>query len=341
MKLNKIRFLYTKGTNREIGRAIGKKQRKEIKQVLSKLKNDNKLFVLAKKMLQRHRKVFPGFVEELEGMAEGAGVDFLKLFAFNCFEYNLYKFSEHKEKCTTIFWQGKSGRFVGHNEDGDAIHQDKILLVNAAVNNKCSFLTLNYPGLLCGDTVSVNSHRIVHAVNTLYPEKKFKEGFVRSFIGRALLESPSIEYSNKILSSYPNFEGLHVLIYSGKERRGIAVETIGPENFKINLDKNFYIHSNHYIFPPFKNGPQKISASSLNRIKKGIYLLNHSGELNLEKIKSILSDHRGFPLNICRHQNGDMSMTLASGIVDINNWSVYAANGNPCQNKYFKIKYHI
>ncbi len=340
MKLSKIRFLHIKGRGYKIGMAIGEKQKKEIKYLLEKLIVPQKLLKRAESALPRHEKFFPDFIAELKGIADGAKVDFSRLFAFNCFEDHC-RFRNHEEKCTTIFWKNNENKFIGHNEEEFAADYGKLILVKANLDKKNSFLTLNYPGLLCGDTISINSHGIIHAIDTIYPKKEYENGFARDFIGRALLESSSIENSRKIISNFPNFGGLNIMIYSKKEKRGISIETYCRKIVETNLKKS-YIHAVHYISPLLKDIPQESIPISIFKIKRVKELINILKESSFKNIKNILSDHLEFPMSICRHPvkkgNLESAATLASVIINLKDFSYYVSNGNPCINKYSKYK---
>jgi len=339
--LPKINFLRAEGDYYQVGQAIGRAQRKNIKSIFDLMIPNKELMELSKKVLPRHQETFPNFIEELKGMADGAGVPFLNLFALNCFE-NLFKLKERGERCTSLFWKGGGKTFVCHNEEEDCVNYGKLILVKVKIKNKCSFLSLNYPGILCGDSVSLNSYKMAQTVNTLHPKIEFKNGFARSFIGRALLESKTVKESCRILSKFPNFGGMHVLIYSAKKQGGIGVETFNKKIFKQKLDKGFYLHTNHYVFKPFINIEQNSKPISFSKLERGQELLNQFESPNEARIKLILSDHKKFPSSLCRHPNlktGDNEATLASSIVDLNKMSFFVANGNPCENEYFEFRF--
>ncbi len=338
MKLNKIRFLKIAGGNYEIGKAIGRKQKKEINYLFSKLILKTKLLQAAQKSLPRHEKFFPDFIAELKGIADGANASFIDLFAYNCFEDEC-GFKNFEGKCTTIFWENNQNAFIGHNEEEFAANYGKLLFVKANLNKKISFITLNYPGLLCGDSISINSFRMIHVLDTVYPKKRYKAGFARSFIGRALLESRSVSQSRKILSAFPNFTGLHFMIFSQKENRGIAIETYHKKLCETLLKGN-YAHAVHYILNPFKKILQDFNPISIFKVKRANALMKELQKPSFENVKNILSDHYKRPTSICRHpKRGELesTVTLASVIIDLKKLSFNVANGNPCMNKYFKF----
>lgn len=340
MRLKPIRFLHTEGNYSEIGKAIGKAQKKEIISLLDSIIIKKEVKAMSEKALIRHKKAFPDFVRELKGIANGAGVDFLSLFAFNCFEDKI-SFKNHEEKCTTIFWPDKKGGFIGHNEEEFGFNYGKLLLVHATIKGKGSFVSLNYPGILCGDSISINSHGLLHSIDTIYPLKVYPNGYARSFIGRALLESSSLKQTKQVLTKFPNFEGLYILAYSKNEKKCIGIETYGNKTSTMNLGNNPYVHSNHYISAKFRDIPQDFPPISLFKVKRAHELLGRYKRKGVKVLGGILSDHNEFPLSICRHPLGDSletTATLAAVVISLSDFSFYVANGNPCENELIRYR---
>jgi hypothetical protein len=72
-------------------------------------------------------------------------------------------------------------------------------------------------------------------------------------------------------------------------------------------------------------------------------LRENAGKITRQTLMEILSDHGGNPagkgddLTVCSH--GSAGSTLSSFVVDIRDRSMWAAEGNPCENKYEKIEF--
>ncbi len=66
------------------------------------------------------------------------------------------------------------------------------------------------------------------------------------------------------------------------------------------------------------------------------------GQINLEEIKKVASDHFDHPYSICRHiDDGSKAEnrmeTIVSVIMDLNERSMYLSEGNPCENEYKEV----
>jgi hypothetical protein len=139
-----LRSVVSEGAPREIGRTIGKSFRAEILRTLDGHGGLNTRFMPYSRtpagrahyqyLVALHRGRFPEFFSELEGMAEGAGVPFEKLFVINLRgEYQRYAADGGEGGCSTC------------NLQSPATPQDKP-----------AFTAFCYPGFLPGNAFGFN-----------------------------------------------------------------------------------------------------------------------------------------------------------------------------------------
>lgn len=332
MKLGPIRFLTVRGTHTEVGRAIGKKQRGAIRSLFGQTKIPSALRRAAELALPRHKERLPHLVSELSGIAEGAGVNFMDLFTYNCFEYSCSP-RAHNERCTTLFWKDSTNAFIGHNEESYSASYGQLILVRAHIKGSTPFLSFNYPGILCGDSVAANGNGMIQALDALYPRRRHPSGFARSFIARALLEAKTLIDAQKIIKALPSMEGMHFLLYSRKERKGLGIETYANRMAVTKLGDTF-VHANHYESTALSRVPHAASKRSHFRVKRVRELFNELKEPSAENIHRILTDHRNTPYGLCKHPAGPAaSATLAQVLVDIKNGTFSVTNGIPCTHR--------
>ena len=67
-----------------------------------------------------------------------------------------------------------------------------------------------------------------------------------------------------------------------------------------------------------------------------------SGHIDMDSFQRVLRDHLSYPVSICRHLDekakGFRQMaTLASMIMDLDERSIYIAEGLPCENEYYRL----
>ncbi len=159
----------------------------------------------AAELLPAAEQVFPGYVEELRGRAEGAGVPFGRLFSLNCVEevwswVGPAKLRELEElargpgpgtHCTT-FALGRGGRvLLGHNEDWSAVDLETTMLLHDVVAaDGTRFVAPQLVGVI--PWAGANRHGLAVTANTI-PAMDARPGVPNAFVLRRLLECRSLE----------------------------------------------------------------------------------------------------------------------------------------------------
>lgn len=321
----KIYFLSVEGSNYSIGYSIGEKTKKEINNILDELDDpNNETIEFSKKILKKCLKYYPQYVEELKGMANGAGVNFFELFVFNLeITRNL--------GCTSLAIRKRDGLLIGHNEDFST--NNVFLLKIKHINNTTSY-GLAYYGILPGVSFSINNHGIIQTMNSL-SIKKEKVGVPDSFIGRALIECKSISEAENILKKHKKMRASNFTLYNDQK---ISNFEITPNKInRMDIVEDYFVHTNHFISKELLNLECKKRDSMLNSLSRFfqvLTLIKISKRKDLKLVKKILSSHIIDKFPICRHTG---SKTLASVILKSNEKSFYVCYGNPCKNKYFKF----
>ncbi len=200
------------------------------------------------------------FIEELAGIAQGAGVDFIDVFLENCPEI-LAKTSG----CTTVFVNGQGGSFLLHNEDEDSWRaDDNYVLLSYKLQNGLKYHGVASPPELCGNSFGWNGH-LVYSVDYLPSQKYLTGGVPRYFEDRGLLEQKSIKGVIKYLGSFKSASSWHYLIaeFNGP---AVSIERSGG-SLSVKKLKDLYIHTNHYLHEPFRRRENYIPEITLRRLK--------------------------------------------------------------------------
>lgn len=330
------------GDHYQIGYQIGWKTAPFIQKVLASFSLSKNQKRKLNKLLAFHEEHFPYHLEELRGMAEGSrqGESFDKLLALNLIELELLL------GCTNIIALGEKTTkytyregYLVHNEDGEPKYQGALSLVKAELKDGFSFLSLQYPGLLCGDSVTVTSNGMVFAVNYLLPQKVAKNGFSITFVARALLEARDLAEVKEILARYrPRNAAFHWFVYSRSEGEALSIEVTKDKESYRRFWAGMDFHTNHYVHFGLHQEPQWDYPSSRERLTR-LYDLTDRGKLgrwsDVFEALSALLDHQG---SICRHEGE--SINLASVVVDLATLTMFAAEGPSCcaQGKYLEAR---
>ncbi|MDW7728494.1 MAG: C45 family peptidase [Bacillota bacterium] len=328
------------GSNYDIGYTVGKTARSLIERALAGYRKAlpadgwKEPWELQGYYLELAREKFSHLVEELQGMADGSGVNFSDLFFLNALEEALdYKtFSA----CTAIGIAGSSGVWLAHNEDWYASDSEAIIAICAHPRNKPAFISVTAAPFLAA--VGMNEAGLAQGVNSVDSTDN-REGIPRMFTARAVLEATSIEEACTLATPCSRAGGYnHLLVHAGGELGNL--ETTAAEAGFMPADKLVY-HTNHYLNPSLQHLAGKASEHSFARYNR-LHELEKDmmdAENKPAALKRVLSDHEKRPLSICRHadEQSDNSATIFSVIFDLKNLRAGVARGNPCGNIFTEI----
>lgn len=287
---------------------------------------------------------------EMAGLAVGSGVDLLDILVLNFLEDEVW--GQHAEKCSLVFFRTKTGILIGRNEDNNRNYAGKMSLIHAKLTEKSAtdleFITLNYPGLLCGDTLAVTSNGLAIALQSLSPVFETEPiDLPRGLVGRILLEAKSLKEIARILHDLKNSvkHGIHIFAYDVVNGSGESFEIFPGHLFvrTIHTGQRFFAHTNHYL--------ENLGALSLDQIKSenSRFRLGFLEQLeNLQNpapqvVADILSNRPPISglrsssgYNICRSGEG-VTTTLHSQVLFIEknkNPVLWTSPGNPADYQF-------
>jgi len=192
--------LEANGSHREIGRQVGEGARPLIERSLAAYEAEFESCggmslataeALTAPLLAAAERSLPQYVDELRGMAEGAGVPFARLFLLNCGEELTCSPSLEAGRCTSLALAGRGRTILAHNEDWEERDIENQLLVRMALPDGARILTMTTAGSLA--MTGLNSHGLAFAANTVYaregPPGGLRGGVPNAFVCRWMLEA--------------------------------------------------------------------------------------------------------------------------------------------------------
>ena len=344
--MNTIEQLEVSGSHREVGRYIGihfagvihrlfDKYDLLQKQILPFLKSSTGQCFF-QSYLELHRKQFPQYIAELEGMADGSGRPFEEIFAVNLRgEFAGMIAATHPAEsaaytdvqgCTDCLVLTPDVALIGHNEDGSPAGSGNMYVVRVAVDDCPTFTALCYPGFLPGNASGFNECGILHSINHVAP-RPVKVGVARHFIARSLFEAHSLEEAVRRVTISGRAAGFNYSIGSLSERRIVSVE-VSPERHHVHEVQGYYSHTNHYF--NLNNQKQEISPSSRKRLKRCQTLCRATFPTNSGDVLDLLSDQTDRDYPIYRNATfPDTDATLCSALYDLDRCELRIYWGNP------------
>jgi len=199
-----IPFIRAEGTHREIGQQVGSAAREQIRHSVESARclidqTYNTLgldwegaLIQARKYLPFAQERYPQYVEEIIGMAEGAGVTFNDLTVLNAMEAVTID-ALHLSKCTSLAVNedrtADGHVLIAHNEDWLPEDEQDVYVVHVKPDHEPPFLAMTYGGLL--PNIGFNANGIAQCCDTVYPTDS-RIGIPRLFVSRAVLSAPTI-----------------------------------------------------------------------------------------------------------------------------------------------------
>ena len=213
----------TSSSSFDCGVQIGRGQRTRIREALKTQHGSSLIAFVAttpgaalyQDYLSLHEQVYPHLVDEVRGLANGAGVEFQHLMALNL-EFELMSKGNvsnegYVKGCSDFHLvKGANIRGWGHNEDGNARDNDLFYFVSANISANISnmssssttttssslsssYFSFTYAGRLSGWAWSYNTFGLVFTVNGLFVLPDTKLGLGINFVARDLLDSTSVD----------------------------------------------------------------------------------------------------------------------------------------------------
>jgi len=340
------------GTHREIGRQIGAACTEQIRH---SIQNANILMEQAKDSLELSWKgaqiqaskyvpfaqeLYPQYVEEMVGMAEGANVAVEDLAVVNAMEAVTMD-ALHLSKCTSFAVnQDRTADehvLVAHNEDWLPEDEQDVYVIHATPDGEPAFLAMTYGGLL--PNIGFNSEGIAQCCDSVYPTDS-RIGIPRVVVSRAVLGARNLVEAVRLVLIPHRAAGYnHLLVHESGELYSVEVSA---RKFGILYgDEGVIVHTNHYLdttMQTIEDEPDELIATRL-RYFRALRLLKRTPSHTIKTLQAIQRDHLNFPNSICSHCTEDIDpldreKTINSLIIDLTARAMHIAWGNPCENQY-------
>jgi hypothetical protein len=338
--------LKVKGTHAEIGISIGRHFSERIRRGLTENKALQNRFLpfhrspegqqVFSELFVLHKKLYPHYVSELEGIADGANVSFEELFIINLRgEYRVYTGSKVNRGCSTVSLKTDRHTVIGHNEDGLPIYKDSSYVVEVDIQDHPSFTAFSYPGFLCGNAFGCNNEGICFCINDVSPAN-VRIGIGRHFLARSLFEARSIDDAVKQITPGNRASGFNFTIGSVKENRIVNVE-VTPDHHKVKEIDGIDYRANHYL--DIKPLLQTVGASSETRVTRADDIMQADADPGKLSVLTILSDQNDSNYPIFRNAlPPDDIATLATCLFDLRAGNLVIYWGHPINEKEKKIE---
>jgi isopenicillin-N N-acyltransferase-like protein len=256
----------------------------------------------------------PAYVEEMRGIAAGAGVPLEAVVTVNCRTEMMFGFKEAaashmqmSDGCTGVVALPAvtaHGRLIhAHNWDWREEAADTSIVLRVRSANGPDILTLVEAGGLARH--GFNAAGVALTANFLASDRDFKStGIPLGILRRKILEQPNLAQAVKVLGTTRRSCSNNIML-SHAEGEAIDLECVPDETFWIQPEDGLLAHSNHFISPAarvrvtdtyYPQAPDTLYRAS--RVHD--YLAARRGKIDYKDMVAALSDRFGFPDSVLR-----------------------------------------
>ncbi len=335
-------FIQLTGTPREIGEQHGREFKNEIHKCYDFFCVQNKITPdkLDKTVLDYLKMHFTYLLEEIEGIAKGAGMKFEEVLTYNHFPAI--------PVCTPVFWctpvffkNTEVGPILAQNLD-TVPEEGKAELVRIVRPKKGhAFIASNLVGTVWAGN-AINDVGVAKAsVSSHHKEYKFTSGASENLIFRHIIQSAgNVDEAFEIAKSHTYIGKIGIHIIADHSGKAIKYETNNKKHFALSVKNGFGFSTGLYESEIEAQDEPELLQMKEDR-KRTIEELYNKGkiEFSLEGMKKLLSYHHS-PGSICRHRPWQKtgSNTQSSRIMIINQRKFLVTDGPPCTHKYKEYK---
>jgi len=289
-------------------------------------------------------------VEEMRGIAEGAGLEFREIAALNarteltfaCLPNTMTESSGGG--CTSFGLLPEVTQnghlIIGQNWDwrAEALHTSVVLQIQQK----------NKPDIVMHAEAGTIGHRGINSagmgvcINYIRSELDgFRPGLPFLIKLRGVLNSERMSQALKMLLTYIGPNSMNMIVaHRGGEI--IDVENLPNDALFLYPREGILTHANHFESPMLRardSGKCTLADTVFRSARLRRLLTARRGHLNVETIREALMDHFSYPDSICRHPDEafpemDQWMTLASIIIDLTEMTLRYTEGPPCTGPY-------
>ncbi len=312
---------------------------------------------LAKRFEEPIGKFGSGYLEELRGIANGAGVDLLDVLALNVRTEIMFSAKARgaaaavrRGECTSYALVpapgGTSPTIIGQNWDWLVHCFETLVVLESERQDGPNFVTVVEAGLLA--KMGMNAAGLGLVTNALVTDAdKGEPGIPYHVLLRAILDCERVVEAFETLqrahrSSSANYlvahedgSALDVEAAPGDFSRLFLVDPSGP-----------YLHTNHFLSARFDGRDVSLwampdSPVRLGRVRAACV---EEGVLDAQRMMALMVDHAGFPDSVCCHPDSHLPLTeqfatIASVVMEPTTRTMWLADGQPCQRSFRRLDY--
>ena len=265
--------------------------------------------------LEASRRALPHLVEQIEGMAEGAGAPFLDLFFANAFEevYGILELGLPQpaplERCTDVAVGAPGGTLLGHTEQWYAGDDGEVGVVLDVPHDGPALLAPVVAGTL--PLVGINAFGGSFGAMSLSAGDE-RVGVPRSLVARDVLDARD-RADAVARATRDDRAGGYSYLCAFPDGDVVAIESTATTAAVLEVRE----HTNHALDPSVAAAALPPSEGSRSRLARA-HQLGPAAAPTVEGLASVLADHDGAADAICAHpdpRDGEEASTILFAMI--------------------------
>ena len=344
------RYIRVNGNAKERGIQEGKKLKERI---ITNYRNQKEYYYnkesfeyikweeIAERYVPLIEKWAPEVLEEMRGMAEGAGIGFNQILALTTAYEKSFGRDQVSDKCTAFLASPLSTRehttIVGQTNDEcymEWVYHLDVVVHHVDEKNECLIYT--HPGIPA--YMGINNSGLC-VMWTYIDNGIVGNGVPTNVIIRHLLEyrnvNEAIAYLQEVPHDIPN------QISVSDKAGNIACVECFPNKVYVKRDEKYLVHSNHNVFATNEK-ECTCSKTTWDRYEVMERMVKDKiGMIDVETAKVFFQSHERFPNCICSHPYPEKpwNKTLATMIFDLGKGEMHIAFGNACEEVFHTYRF--
>jgi hypothetical protein len=286
----------------------------------------------------------PHFLEEIEGVAEGADIEQSEALLLQVRQEvaHVARFGAVDLECTSFAVSGPYTRagttFAGQNADLAGGIEAFSAVVTFAVTGKPAVMMLVPAGQI--SYLGISSEGLSADANFLR-SAGWRTGFPRYLLTRFAIEQPTLKAAVDAALT-PRRASSRNLLLADRTGAMVDIETTAQEH-GLAWGDGCLVHANHHVLPGMA-GHETATAeerhnSGCRQDRIAALMEEHRGRIDATVLKTVLRDHANRPHSICAHPGERVSYSFASIVSDLEAGAMEVAVGPPCEHDY--VRYEV
>jgi isopenicillin-N N-acyltransferase like protein len=317
----------------------------------------------------------PAYLEEMRGIADGAGLDLADVLAINVRTEVMFAAKARQAplagrarpappagpqppaECSAfaVVQDQPAATLVGQNWDWLLHAAETLILLEVRQDDGPDFVTVVEAGLLA--KAGMNAAGLGLVTNALVTEADLgAPGLPYHVLLRAVLDCVTVTDALMVLQAGERSSSANYLIAHSS---GAALDVeAAPGDFTrlypLYPDHGLLLHTNHFLSPHFLS-PNSLSPG-LHPVDLSLWAMPSSAvrlqrlrafgaggqHRTLDDFRGLLADHADYPYSVCAHPEPgahpcEQGSTIASVLMDLTAGRMWVAAGHPCQVRYTDV----